>query len=192
MMMMTSGGHMGWLVADLKKTPVFTEAGTRTASFYFLRKGNVMDDEIVMNDKDLSQIVVPSFSPPFNLNDDAKSVEPLMITGLVNADEELMKWLLFNGISTHAIGQNKMMFITSIDDITSGRGSYSDTIIKVRMKMGELNTIVSIELSNEQLEEIVRIGLRTQFGANVESVKVISLYHGLKKYDLEVTFKGRG
>jgi len=85
-----------------------------------------------------------------------------------------------------------MMSITSIDDITSGRGSYSDTIIKVRMKMGDLNTVVSIELSNEQLEEIVRIGLRTQFGANVESVKVISLYHGLKKYELEVTFKGRG
>jgi len=191
MMMMTSGGHMGWLVADLKKTPVFTEAGTRTASFYFLRKGNVMDDEIVMNDKDLSQICVPSFSPPCSLNDDA-SVEPLMITGLVNADEELMKWLLFNGISTHAIGQNKMMSITSIDDITSGRGSYSDTIIKVRMKMGDLNTVVSIELSNEQLEEIVRIGLRTQFGANVESVKVISLYHGLKKYELEVTFARRG
>ena len=146
-----------------------------------------MDDEIVMNDKDLSQICVPSFSPPCSLNDDA-SVEPLIIKGVVNADEQLLKFLLFNGISTHAIGQNKMMFITSIDDITSGRGSYSDTIIKVRMKMGELNTIVSIELSNEQLEEIVRIGLRTQF----ESVKVISLYHGLKKYDLEVTFKGRG
>ena len=150
-----------------------------------------MEDEITMIDQELMKIVAPSFSPPCSLNDDA-SVEPLTITGVVNADEQLLKFLLFNGISTHAIGQNKMMSITSIDDITSGRGSYSDTIIKVRMKMGDLNTVVSIELSNEQLEEIVRIGLRTQFGANVESVKVISLYHGLKKYELEVTFKGRG
>jgi hypothetical protein len=150
-----------------------------------------MEDEIVMNDKQLQGICVPSFSPPCSLNDDV-SVEPLTITGVVDADEQLLKFLLFNGISTHAIGQNKMMSITSIDDITSGRGSYSDTIIKVRMKMGDLNTVVSIELSNEQLEEIVKIGLRTQFGANVESVRVISLYHGLKKYELEVTFKGRG
>ena len=153
-----------------------------------------MEDEIVMIEKDLARIFVPGFMPPVSLmsSADLEVTKPLMITGIVNADEELMKWLLFNGISTHAIGQNKMMSITSIDDITSGRGSYSDTIIKVRMKMGELNTIVSIELSNEQLEEIIKIGLRTQFGANVESVKVISLYHGLKKYELEVTFKGRG
>lgn len=151
-----------------------------------------MDDEIVMNDNDLSQICVPSFSPPCSLNDDAASVEPIMITGLVNADEELMKWMLFIGIGSHAIGQNKMMTITSIDDITSGRGAYSDTIIKVKMQMGDLKTVVSIELTNEQLEEIIKIGLRTQFGPNVESVKVISLYHGLKKYELEVTFKGRG
>ena len=151
-----------------------------------------MEDEITMIDRELRQIIVPSFSPPCSLNDDAASVKPLMITGLVNADEELMKWLLFNGISSHAIGQNKMMTIISIDDITSGRGSYSDTILKVKMQMGDLKTVVSIELSNEQLEEIIKIGLRTQFGANVESVKVISLYHGLKKYELEVTFKGRG
>jgi hypothetical protein len=151
-----------------------------------------MEDEITMIDRELMKIVAPSFSPPCSLNDDAAYVEPLMITGLVNADEELMKWLLFNGISTHAIGQNKMMSITSIDDITSGRGSYSNTIIKVKMQMGDLKTVVSIELSNEQLEEIIKIGLRTQFGPNVEAVKVVTLYHGLKKYELEVTFKGRG
>jgi len=150
-----------------------------------------MEDEIVMNDKQLQGICVPSFSPPCSLNDDV-SVEPLTITGVVDADEQLLKFLLFNGISTHAIGQNKMMSISSIDDSSSGRGSYFDTSIKLRMKMGDLNTVVSIELSNEQLEEIVKIGLRTQFGANVESVRVISLYHGLKKYELEVTFKGRG
>lgn len=151
-----------------------------------------MEDEIVMNDKELSQICVPSFRPPCSLNDDAETVKPLMITGLVNADEELMKWLLFNGISSHAIGQNKMMTITSIDDITSGRIDFYDTIIKVQMQMGDLKTVVSIELSNEQLEEIIKIGLRTHFGSNVESVKVVSLYHGLKKYELEVTFAGRG
>jgi hypothetical protein len=154
-----------------------------------------MDDEIVMIEKDLARIFVPGFMPPISLMSsgdfDIKPVEPLMITGLVNADEELMKWLLFNGISSHAIGQNKMMTIISIDDITSGRGSYSDTILKVKMQMGDLKTVVSIELSNEQLEEIIKIGLRTHFGANVEAVKVISLYHGLKKYELEVTFKGR-
>ena len=54
-----------------------------------------MDDEIVMNDKDLSQICVPSFSPPCSLNDDA-SVEPLIIKGVVNADEQLLKFLLFD------------------------------------------------------------------------------------------------
>jgi hypothetical protein len=153
-----------------------------------------MDDEIAMVEKDLANIFVPGFMPPVSLmsSGDKDSVKPLMITGLVDADEELMKWLLFNGISSHAIGQNKMMSITSIDDITSGRGSYSDTILKVKMQMGNLKTVVSIELSNEQLEEIIKIGLRTQFGANVEAVKVISLYHGLKKYELEVTFVGRG
>ena len=192
MMMISSGGHMGWLVADLKKTPVFTEAGTRTAScFYFLRKGNVMDDEITMIEQELQNIVAPSFSPPCSLNDDA-SVEPLTIKGLVNADEDLMKWLLFIGISSHAIGQNKMMTITSIDDIQSGRIDFYDTIIKVQMQMGDLKTVVSIELSNEQLEEIIKIGLRNHFGSNIEAVKVVSLYHGLKKYELEVTFKGRG
>ena len=153
-----------------------------------------MEDEIVMIEKDLARIFVPGFMPPVSLmsSADLEVTKPLMITGIVNADEELMKWLLFNGISSHAIGQNKMMSITSIDDITSGRGSYSDTILKVKMQMGDLKTVVSIELSNEQLEEIIKIGLRTQFGANVESVKVISLYHGLKKYELEVTFAGRG
>lgn len=151
-----------------------------------------MDDEIVMNDKDLSQICVPSFSPPCSLNDDAAPVKPLTIKGLVNADEDLMKWLLFIGISSHAIGQNKMMTITSIDDIQSGRIDFYDTIIKVQMQMGDLKTVVSIELSNEQLEEIIKIGLRNHFGSNIEAVKVISLYHGLKKYELEVTFKGRG
>lgn len=153
-----------------------------------------MEDEIVMIEKDLARIFVPGFMPPVSLmsSADLEVTKPLMITGIVNADEELMKWLLFNGISSHAIGQNKMMSITSIDDITSGRGSYSDTILKVKMQMGDLKTVVSIELSNEQLEEIIKIGLRTHFGANVESVKVISLYHGLKKYELEVTFAGRG
>jgi len=157
-----------------------------------------MDDEITMIDRELRQIVVPSFSPPVSLMSsgdfDIQPVKPLMITGLVDADEELMKWLLFNGIMSHAIGKNSMMSITSIDDITSGRGLYtgSDAILKVGMKMGNINTVVSIELSNEQLEEIIKIGLRTQFGANVEAVKVISLYHGLKKYEFEVTFVGRG
>lgn len=148
-----------------------------------------MEDEIVMNDKQLQGICVPSFSPPCSLNDDAEFVEPLTITGVVNADEELMKWLLFNGISSHAIGQNKMMTITSIDDITSGRGSYSDTILKVKMQMGDLKTVVSIELSNEQLEEILKIGLRNHFGSVVKEVKVVTLYHGLKKYELEVVFE---
>ena len=151
-----------------------------------------MDDEITMIDRELRQIVAPSFSPPCNLSEDIASVQPLTIKGLVNADEELMKYLLFIGISSHAIGQNKMMSITAIDDITSGRGSYSDTIIKVKMQMGDLKTVVSIELSNDQLEEIIKVGLRSQFGSNVEEVKVVSLYHGLKKFEFEVTFKGRG
>lgn len=152
-----------------------------------------MDDEIVMIEKDLANIFVPGFMPPVSLMSsgdfDIQPVKPLTITGLVNADEELMKWLMFNGIVSHAIGQNKMMSITAIDDITSGRGLYSDTILKVRMKMGDLNTVVSIELSNEQLEEILKIGLRNHFGSVVKEVKVVSLYHGLKKYELQVVFE---
>jgi ankyrin repeat protein len=59
-----------------------------------------MDDEIVMIEKDLANIFVPGFMPPVSLmsSGDQESVKPLTISGLVNADEELMKWLLENGL----------------------------------------------------------------------------------------------
>lgn len=193
MMMISSGGHMGQLVVDLKKTPVFTEAGTRTAScFYFLRKGNVMEDEITMIDRELQSIVAPSFSPPSSLLEDNVYVEQLVITSEINADDCLMKSLVFIGINGHPLGQNKMMNIISVDDITCGRVSYDEVIVRVQMEMGDIKTVLSIELSKEQLQEILKIGLRTQFGPSVDSVKMVSMYHSLKKYEIEVTFKGRG
>ena len=193
MMMISSGGHMGWLVADLKKTLDFTESSTRTAScFYFLRKGNVMDDEITMIEQELQNIVVPSFSPPCNLSEDIAPMELLTITSEINADDRLMKNLVFIGIVGHPLGQNKMMNIISVDDISCGRVSYNEVIVRVRMEMGDIKTVLSIELSKEQLQEILKIGLRTQFGPSVDSVKMGSMYHSLKKYEIEVTFKGRG
>lgn len=151
-----------------------------------------MEDEIVMNDRQLRQIVAPSFSPPNNLSDPDVYVEPLIITSEINADDRLMKNILFIGINGHPLGQNKMMNIISVDDISSGRISWDEVIVRVQMEMGDIKTVLSIELSKEQLQEILKIGLRTQFGSSVDSVRVISMYHSLRKYDLEVTFKGRG
>ena len=151
-----------------------------------------MEDEITMIDRELRQIVAPSFSPPSSLSEDNVYVEQLTITSEINADDRLMKSLVFIGINGHALGQSKMMNIICVDDISSGRISYDDAIIRVQMEMGDIKTVVSIELSREQIQEILKIGLRSQFGPSVEAVKVISMYHSLKKYDLEVTFKGRG
>ena len=157
-----------------------------------MKGGYVMEDEITMIDRELRQIVVPSFSPPSSLSEDNVYVEQLTITSEIDADDRLMKSLVFSGINGHPLGQNKMMNIVSVDDISSGRTTYDDVIVRVQMQMGDMKTVVSIELSKEQLQEILKIGLRFQFGPSVEEVKVVSMYHGLKKYDLEVTFKGRG
>jgi predicted transcriptional regulator len=119
-------------------------------------------------------------------------VEPLTLTSEINADDALMRRLVFIGINGHALGQSNMMTIISVDDIGYGRLSHDDSIIRVKMEMGDLKTVLSIELSKEQLQEILKIGLRSQFGPNVDSVRVVSMYHSLKKYDLEVTFVGRG
>lgn len=149
-----------------------------------------MEDEIVMNDRELRRIVVPNFKPPQSLQE-IESVDGLKIEGRVSLELSQIKAILFNGINGHSIGQNKMMSIISVDDITSGRESYDDIIVKVRMKMGDLLTVLSVELSKDQIEEILKIGLRCQFGSNIESVRVVSFYHSLKKYDLEVVFKER-
>lgn len=151
-----------------------------------------MEDEIVMSERQLRQIVVPTFSTPSELEDDAELKELLTITSDINADDRLIKALIFTGFNGHPLQQNKMMNIISVDDISCGRISWDEVIVRVQMEMGDIKTVLSIELSKEQLQEILKIGLRSQFGPSVDSVKVVSMYHSLKKYDLEVTFKGRG
>jgi hypothetical protein len=149
-----------------------------------------MDDEIIMHEEDLKKICVPSFKAPKSLNN-CSDLGNLKITGDIALNYEQIKIVFFEGITRHRIGKNKMMSILSVDDITSGRVKKDDAILKVQVKMDDLLTSLSIEFSKDQIEEILEIGLRNQFGSNVESVKVINFIHDLKKYELMVTFKER-
>lgn len=139
-----------------------------------------MDEELMLSERELMSISVPSFGVPDVLKQSAIrfSWESVNFNSIV-----------LSGISAIPAGSNPMVEITNVHSVMFFRGE--SFVLKVDMKMNELKSSASIEVTQKQLESIVKKALAVQYGDFIVDTKLIKLDHATNVFCFEVIFKER-
>lgn len=139
-----------------------------------------MDEDLMLSEKELMSISVPSFGVPDVLKQN---------TIRFSWESTNFNSIVLSGISAIPAGSNPMVEIINVHSVMFYRGE--NFVIKVDMKMNELRSSASIEVTQKQLESIVKKALAVQYGDFIVDTKLIKLDHSTNVFCFEVIFKER-
>lgn len=139
-----------------------------------------MDEDLMLSEKELMSISVPSFNVP-----------DVLKQSIIRFSWESVNFnsIVLSGISAIPAGSNPMVEITNVHSVMFYRGE--NFVIKVDMRMNELKSSASIEVTQKQLESIVKKALSVQYGDFIVDTKLIKLDHNANVFCFEVVFKER-
>lgn len=139
-----------------------------------------MDEELMLSERELMSISVPSFGVPDVLRQS---------TIRFSWESANFNSIVLSGISAIPAGSNPMVEITNVHSVMFYRGE--NFVLKVDMRMNELKSSASIEVTQKQLEQIVKKALSVQYGDFIVDTKLIKLDHNANVFCFEVIFKER-